>query len=508
MSKPIQEIITGEGRLMHEDLAQRKKNLWFFPLGTVGRDMIYNLFTGYLMTYILITRQLSVAQLAAISIIMAAARVFDALNDPVMGNIIEHTRTRWGKFKPWLVIGILTTSFVIIYTFNNNYQGWTFVWFFAVMYFLYSITYTMHDIAYWGMVPALSSDPDARNMFTARATLFAGVGMVLAMGLIPTLTTDSNALGGNAVTAYGRRAVIVSILAPLFMCFTVFGVKEQRNYKDDDAPPISIKTIVKTISGNDQLVCAALVLLLRELGGGIIANGVGQFYVYFEYGYEGGLWFWFTMIGMSATAFLMIFYPAIARKHTRKSIMDTMMLISAIGYAFMLVIGILLPTSTIKFWLIVLGYTAGNFGSYCFYLILMISISNCVEYNEIKTGEREEAVIGSIRPFVTKLASALVALITSGIYIVFRVLESTNQISALENAAQSGTITADEKLGLINEVITGIDKSKPRALLICMTVLSLVFMYSAYRLYKKKYRLDEDEYKRICEELEERRAAV
>jgi melibiose permease/lactose/raffinose/galactose permease len=133
MSKPIQEIITGEGRLMHEDLAQRKKNLWFFPLGTVGRDMIYTLFTGYLMTYILITRQLSVAQLAAISIIMAAARVFDALNDPVMGNIIEHTRTRWGKFKPWLVIGILTTSFVIIYTFNNNYQGWTFVWFFAVM---------------------------------------------------------------------------------------------------------------------------------------------------------------------------------------------------------------------------------------------------------------------------------------------------------------------------------------------------------------------------------------
>ena len=100
------------------------------------------------------------------------------------------------------------------------------------------------------------------------------------------------------------------------------------------------------------------------------------------------------------------------------------------------------------------------------------------------------------------------ALITSGIYIVFRVLESTNQISALENAAQSGTITADEKLGLINEVITGIDKSKPRALLICMTVLSLVFMYSAYRLYMKKYRLDEDEYKRICEELEERRAAV
>ena len=101
-----------------EDKAITKKNLWFFPLGTVGRDMVYNLVTSYLLAFVLYTKGLNAAQLGVITIIMIAARVFDALNDPIMGNIIERTRSRWGKFKPWLVIGILTTSVVIYLTFN------------------------------------------------------------------------------------------------------------------------------------------------------------------------------------------------------------------------------------------------------------------------------------------------------------------------------------------------------------------------------------------------------
>ena len=123
-----------------EDRKINRRNLIMFPLGTVGRDIVYNLVTSYLMTFVLFTRKLNAAQLGAITAIMVAARVFDALNDPIMGNIIERTRTRWGKFKPWLVIGILTTSVVIYATFNTKLQGWGFVAFFGLMYFLYSIT--------------------------------------------------------------------------------------------------------------------------------------------------------------------------------------------------------------------------------------------------------------------------------------------------------------------------------------------------------------------------------
>ncbi len=144
---------------MDEELRLRKRNLIMYPLGTVGRDMIYNLFTNFILTYILFTRKLNAAQLAAITAIMVGARVFDALNDPIMGNIIERTRTKWGKFKPWLVIGILSTSVVVYLAFNTDLQGWSFIWFFGVIYFMYSITYTMHDISYWGMIPPSGGTP-------------------------------------------------------------------------------------------------------------------------------------------------------------------------------------------------------------------------------------------------------------------------------------------------------------------------------------------------------------
>ena len=245
-----------------DDPKVRKKNLIMFPLGTVGRDMIYNLVTSYLLTFVLFTHNLSAAQLSAITAIMVAARIFDALNDPIMGNIIERTRTRWGKFKPWLVIGIVTTSIVIYLAFTVRLQGWSFVYFFGVIYFLYSITYTMHDISYWGMVPALSSDANTRNQYTSRATLFAGIGGMLAASFIPMFTAGDNAIGGNAVTAYGRIALLLAILGPAFLAFTIFGVKEQRNYNNEPAPPISFKKIFGTISGNDQLLWISLIFLL------------------------------------------------------------------------------------------------------------------------------------------------------------------------------------------------------------------------------------------------------
>ena len=158
----------------------KKRNLWFYPLGTVGRDMIYNLFTSFIYLYVLYTKELTDGQIVAITVIMVAARVFDAFNDPIMGNIIERTRTKWGKFKPWLLIGSISTSIVVYLAFNTKLTGWAFVTFFGIIYFLYSITFTMNDISYWGMVPAVSRTSDSRNQFTSRATLFAGVGSTLA----------------------------------------------------------------------------------------------------------------------------------------------------------------------------------------------------------------------------------------------------------------------------------------------------------------------------------------
>ena len=486
-----------------DDLKTRKKNLIMFPLGTVGRDMVYFLFTSCIMTFVLFTRDLTNAQFGAITAIVVAARIFDALNDPIMGNIIERTRTRWGKFKPWLVIGIISTSVVVYLAFNTDLQGWSFVWFFGVIYFLYSIAYTMHDISYWGMVPALSSDANARNQFASRATLFAGIGGTLASVLIPMFTIGDKAIGGSTTTAYGMISLIICIIAPLFLCFTIFGVREKREY--NDAPPVSLKKIWTTIIGNDQLLWISLIFLIQQIGNGLIVGGIGSTYIYFDFGYNGGLFSLFTIVGMSVTAFLMIFYPAISRKLPRKKFMSVLLAISLVGYALMLIAGLAMPAEMPKFWAITVGYMLSNFGQYGFYLVMMISIINTVEYNEYKSGDRDEAIIASLRPFLTKMSSALIVLITNVAYMVFGVTKYTNKISDLENACARNLITEQDKISSIGSVINGIEPGKPLALLICMVVIPCVLMLLSYILYKNHYKLDEEEYERICGELDARK---
>ncbi|MBQ4373385.1 MAG: MFS transporter, partial [Lachnospiraceae bacterium] len=146
----------------------------------------------------------------------------------------------------------------------------------------------------------------------------------------------------------------------------------------------------------------------------------------------------------------------------------------------------------------------GNFGNYCFYLIMMISIMNTVEYNEYKYGTRDEGIITSLRPFLTKMASALVVLITALIYMILGVTTYTNQISDYENAASAGTIDEASKLSSISDVIAGVTSSERIGLLLCICILPCVLMFISYRLYIKHYTLDEEEYDRIVEELKKK----
>lgn len=490
---------------MSDDKKTLKKNLWFFPLGTVGRDMLYQLFTNYILLFVLFTHQLTAAQLMAITFIMVAARVFDALNDPIMGNIIESTRTRWGKYKPWLLIGIITTGIVVYLSFNVELEGWSFVVFFAFMYLLYSITYTMHDISYWGMIPALGKDGSSRDKFTSRATLFAGIGGTLAGLLIPMLTTGSMTLGGSAQKAYGIVALIFSILAPLFLCFTIFGVKEDRSYMKHKAPKVSFKKIWTTIVKNDQLVWVSIIFLLQQIGINLILGGLGSTYIYFAFGYEGGLYSLFSTIGVLTTAFLMVFYPAISKRIKRKTLMKYMLYMSLVSYLVMMVSGVFMPQSNLKFWIVTISYMFTNLGQYAYYLVMMISIINTVEYNEYKNGERDEAIIASLRPFLTKLSSALVVLITSVTYLIFGLTGITNQISSLERETSLGLITEAEKLSSINGVLANVSKTQTTGLMLVMAILPAILMTASYLLYKKHYILDEDEYDRILVELEKRK---
>ena len=480
---------------------QEKKNLIFYPLGTVGRDMMYFLFNNCILTYILFTKQLTHEQLLAITGIMVAARIFDALNDPIMGNIIERTRTKWGKFKPWLLIGVTSTSVVIYLAFNSRLQGWPFIIFFGIIYFAYSITYTMHDISFWGMIPALSRDADLRNQYTSRATFFAGVGSTLASVLIPIFTTGDKAIGGSAGTAYGVIALIIAILGPLFMLFTLFGVREHR----DDAEAkekLSFRKIFSTITQNDQLRWMIVIFLFQQIANSLVFGGIGSSFIYFRYGYEGGLYSVFSMVGVAATAVLMLIYPALSRKYMRKQLMTFGILMVVVGSVFEVLGGLIMPANTASFIVITVGYMIVNLGLYGFYLIMMISIVNTVEYNQLQTGHRNEAIITSMRPLLTKMGSAIVVALTSLTYLLFNVTEKTNQISSFEQQAQLGEITDVARMEGIRGVIAGVSSSQTNGLLLTMVIIPLVFGLISYLLYQKNYKLDEKTYEDICRQLE------
>ena len=160
----------------------------------------------------------------------------------------------------------------------------------------------------------------------------------------------------------------------------------------------------------------------------------------------------------------------------------------------------------LKFYIVTVGYMLANFGQYGFYLIMMISIMNTVEYSEYKFGARDEAIISSLRPFLTKLASALTVVITTVTYLIFRVTSYSNQISELENKAAAGDIADAEKVSQIAQVLSGVTAGQSRGLLIAMTVLPCILMLISYVLYQKKYKLDEQEYDRICAEIAKKKA--
>ena len=181
------------------------------------------------------------------------------------------------------------------------------------------------------------------------------------------------------------------------------------------------------------------------------------------------------------------------------------MIIGTVGYFFMLAAGFMPLSQAVKFGVLTFGYMLANFGQYGFYLIMMISIMNTVEYNEYEHGVRDEAIIGSLRPFLTKMASALTVAVANLTYIIFGILKYTNGISQYEQAANAGELTAEAKADAITELLSGVQNGQSLGLLIVMTVLPFVLMYASYILYKKKYILDETKYEQICAELETRK---
>ena len=134
-----------------------------FGIGAVGKDMVYALSSSYVMYYY---KDIIGLSASFVGLILMIARVFDAVNDPFMGVLVAKTRTKWGKFRPWLVSGTVLNALVLYAMFTApDLKGASMMIFFSVIYILWGTTYTMMDIPYWSMIPAITTTPaDTENL--------------------------------------------------------------------------------------------------------------------------------------------------------------------------------------------------------------------------------------------------------------------------------------------------------------------------------------------------------
>lgn len=334
----------------------------------------------------------------------------------------------------------------------------------------------MNDISYWGMLPSLASNADDRNRLTSLTALMAGIGAFLCGLLVPTFTAGEFVIGGSAVTAYAVIAVVFCLIMLATQLVTVFGVKEAPLAKRPEGPrtKVSLRVIITTIRGNDQALWSAAVIFLHFLLT-TINTTVATSYLHFTFGYNGLLITLFGILGQGVSAVIYIVYPALSRRLGRAKMIRFDAISGTFGYSLMLVSGLLLPASLGmgKFAVMAAANLFSGVGIGVIYLVMMLTIANSVEYDEWKTGQRNEGIIYSVRPFVTKLGMALTQFLSMLIFLAAGVLGTTNQISDIENGASQRLISMADKTDTIGQIIAGIPTSQPLILLLFLTLLPL-----------------------------------
>ena len=182
------------------------KEKFAYGIGAVGKDMVYMLSASYILYYY---QDIMGVSAWVMGIILLIARVFDAFNDPLMGVLVAKTKTKWGKFRPWLFIGTLTNAIVLFFMFAAppSLNGKGLVAYAAVFYILWGVTYTMMDIPYWSMVPAFTESGKERESMSALGRSCAGVGSAI----ITIVTVLAVAAIGNLALGRSNDNIIMSL---------------------------------------------------------------------------------------------------------------------------------------------------------------------------------------------------------------------------------------------------------------------------------------------------------
>lgn len=451
-----------------------KRNRFTFGLGTVGRDMAYSLVSMYLMFYLTDILKVTTAQLWWITGIFLVCRVYDALNDPIMGVIVDNTNTRWGRFKPWILFGMLTAGALTILLYTDfHLQGASYVILFGFLYLNWGMAFTTNDISYWSMLPALSSDQKERERIGSFARICANIGLFTVVAGITPLTQLLGTHTGGIKQGYFWFTVCIVIVLILFQCITLFGVKEPESMRTQKGRQhTKLRDLFHVIFSNDQLLYTAISMTLFIIGY-TTTTGFGQYYFKYVYGNENMYSIFAVVLGISQITALVLF-PIISQKISRKKLYTIATFTIVIGYLlfFFAPAGNMVPLS-IAGVLIFVGEAAVQ-------MLMLMFLADTVEYGEWKSGRRNDSVTFSLQPLIYKMGGAISSVVI-GVTVI---------ISGIKTANVPSDVTAE---GLI-------------VLKIAMLILPLVCIIAGYIVYIRHFKIDKALYERILAELNARRS--
>ena len=459
-----------------------------YALGAVGKDMVYMLSASYVLYYF---QDLLGVNAIAMGVILMVARVFDAFNDPIMGVIVAKTKTRWGKFRPWLLIGTLTNAVILFLMFSAppTLSGKGLVAYAAVFYILWGVTYTMMDIPYWSMIPAFTEGGKEREGLTTLARTCAGVGSaiitIFTMMLVPALggMFAGASAGAKAIEIIGFKwfSLIVAALFIIFTILTCINVKEKSTAQ---MQTVSVGQMFKALIQNDQAMTVTIAIVLINTAIYITSNLVIYFFKY-DFGTTGwnNAYVLFNMFGGAIQILsMMALYPLLRKKFSSLQIFYICLGMAVIGYAVLLLLAFTNMSNV--FILFVPGFFifAAN-GMLT--VITTVFLANTVDYGELKNRRRDESVIFSMQTFVVKLASGVAALVAS--------------ICLSINHLQSGTeVSEADKLV---DWSLNVAQSSKTGLRMTMTIIPIIGLVIAFFWFKKRYILTDEKVESIAKEV-------
>ncbi len=444
-----------------------------FGIGAVGKDMVYALSSSYVMYFYQDILGLSAT---FVGLVLMGARIFDAFNDPFMGVLVAKTRSKWGRFRPWILSGTVLNALVLYALFAApSIEGTGLMVYFGVIYVLWGVTYTMMDIPYWSMIPAVTRTPADRENLSVVGRTCAGVGSALiamfTMLLVGILGGDSERTGFRMV------ALLVAVI---FVVTEVICCASMREEAPAEMKTASVGEMFSALFRNDQALVIVGTIVLINSALYLTSNFIIYFFKY-DFGGAGwkGSYTLFSTIGGAAQILgMMVLYPLLRKKLSNTSIFLGSLAAALCGYGILMVLCLTGFSGNLAVLSIpgVVVFACNGMLT----VLTTLFLSNSVDYGQLKTGRREESVIFSMQTFVVKAASG-VAVFLTGV--------GLDLIGLTGNTEETGEVVAQSAQTLLG-------------LRLLMTVLPMIVLVIAFILFRRKFILTDEKAAEISRQLQ------